>query len=188
MEEAWATGSGDKASELAALAALKRFGPATHGSSGVNRSMKYAADVTRLSSWGNDANGVFPQACEPYPVFNQAVYSPCDGEVREVSDEWPNETPWGGKGPYNLGNHILIESEGIYVLIGHLQKGSMLVASGSRVRIGEPIAKIGNSGWTSQPHMHIQAMKINVESYWKGEGLPIVFDGVNPVKNTLFFR
>jgi len=36
--------------------------------------------------------------------------------------------------------------------------------------------------------MHIQAMRINAESYWKGEGLPIVFDGVNPVKNTLFFE
>jgi hypothetical protein len=164
------------------------FGSATHGRSGVNRSMRYAVDLTRLSPWGNDARGVFPRRTEAYPVFRQPVLSPCDGTVREVVDQWPNEVPWSGEGPYNLGNHILIQYGDVYVLVGHLQQGSITVAAGSHVRVGEPIAAVGNSGWTSQPHLHIQAMKMDPASFWKGEGLPILFDGRNPLKNALFFR
>jgi hypothetical protein len=164
------------------------FGSAAHGASGVNRSMRYAVDLTRLSRWGNDAYGVLPRMFETYPVFNEPVLSPCTGEVREVADEWPNEVPWSGKGPYNLGNHVLIQAGDFYVLMGHLQKGSIRVGVGSHVQVGDPIAMVGNSGWTSQPHLHIQAMKIDLDSFWKGEGVPILFDGRNPVKNTLFFR
>jgi murein DD-endopeptidase MepM/ murein hydrolase activator NlpD len=76
----------------------------------------------------------------------------------------------------------------VYVLIGHLQKGSIRVNAGSLVKVGDPIAQVGNSGWTSQPHVHIQAMKISQDSFWKGEGLPVEFDGQNPVKNALFFK
>jgi hypothetical protein len=164
------------------------YGSASHGRSGVNNSMKYAVDLTKRSPWGNDAYGILPQKWELYPVFNEGIFSPCDGEVRAVSDEWPNEIPWGGKGPYNLGNYVLIQMGDVYVLIGHLQKGSIRVNAGSLVKVGDPIAQVGNSGWTSQPHVHIQAMKISQDSFWKGEGLPVEFDGQNPVKNALFFK
>ena len=76
----------------------------------------------------------------------------------------------------------------MYVLLGHLQQGSIRVVSGTQVKVGETIAAAGNSGWTSQPHLDIQAMKSDPQSFWNGEGLPIVFDGRNPVKNALFFR
>jgi hypothetical protein len=164
------------------------FGSAVHGKSGVNNSMKYAVDITRLSGWGNDANGIFPRKRERYPAFNEAVLSPCNAMVADVLDGQPNEDPWSGKGPYNLGNYVLLKKADYYVLLGHLQKGSIKVAMGSIVKVGEPIALVGNSGWTSQPHLHIQAMNIASDSFWKGEGVPVVFDGRNPFKNRLFFR
>jgi hypothetical protein len=164
------------------------YGSSTHSRSRINRSMKYAVDLTKLSMWGTDANGILPRQNERYVVFNEAVYSPCDGEVSDVVDQWPNEIPWSGQAPYNVGNHILIKSGNFYVLMGHLQKGSIMVKVGDRVKKGDPLAKVGNSGWTSQPHLHIQAMRIAKESFWRGEGLPIILDGKNPVKNTLFFK
>jgi hypothetical protein len=164
------------------------YGSSTHSSSRINRSMKYAVDLTKLSLWGTDANGIMPHQNERYVVFNEAVYSPCDGEVSDVVDQWPNEIPWSGQAPYNVGNHILIKSGDFYVLMGHLQKGSIRVKVGDQIKKGDPLAKVGNSGWTSQPHLHIQAMRIAKESFWRGEGLPIIFDGKNPVKNTLFFK
>jgi hypothetical protein len=164
------------------------YASSAHSQSRTNRSMKYAVDLTKLSRWGNDANGILPHQIERYVVFNEAVYSPCDGEVSDVVDQWPNEIPWSGQAPYNLGNHILIKSGDFYVLMGHLQKGSIRVKVGDQVKKGDPLAKVGNSGWTSQPHLHIQAMRIEKESFWRGEGLPIIFDGKNPVKNALFFK
>jgi len=164
------------------------YSSSTHSGSRINLSMIYAVDLTKLSMWGNDANGILPHQNERYVVFNEAVYSPCDGEISDVVDKWPNEIPWSGQAPYNVGNHILINSGNFYVLMGHLQKGSIRVKVGDQVKKGDPLAKVGNSGWTSQPHLHIQAMRIAKESFWMGEGLPIIFDGKNPVKNTLFFR
>lgn len=164
------------------------YGASIHKGARTNLSMRYAVDITKVTRWGNDADGFLPMKNEMYAVFNEVVYSPCDGEVSEVEDKWPNETPWSGRAPYNVGNHILITSNDFGVLVGHLQKGSMLVKPGDRVTKGQPIAQAGNSGWTSQPHLHIQAMKKSAGTFWGWDGLPVSFDGKNPVKNSLFFE
>jgi hypothetical protein len=164
------------------------YGSSMHKGASVNRSMKYAVDVTKLSMWGNDANGILPRDNAKYAIFNEVLYSPCDGEIFDVVDKWDNNVPFGDKAPYNDGNHVVIKTTNFYVLMGHLQKGSITVKVGDQVKQGQPIAKAGNSGWTLQPHTHIQAMKVSPGSFWAAEGLPIYFDGKNTVKNTLFFR
>ena len=164
------------------------YGAAIHKGAHINVSMRYAVDITKLSRWGNDADGFMPRQNDKYAVFNQIVYSPCDGEVSDIEDKWPNETPWSGKPPYNVGNHILITTNAFGVLMGHLQMGSILVKTGDKVKKGQPLAKAGNSGWTSQPHLHIQAMQKSNGSFWGWEGRPIFFNGRNPVKNSLFFE
>jgi biotin carboxyl carrier protein len=164
------------------------YGASIHKGAQTNLSMRYAVDITKVTRWGNDADGFLPMQNEKYAVFNQIVYSPCDGEVSDVEDKWPNETPWTGSPPYNVGNHVLVTSNDFGVLMGHLQKGSILVKTGDRVKKGQPVARTGNSGWTSQPHLHIQAMRESTGSFWGWEGIPIFFDGKNPVKNSLFFE
>lgn len=164
------------------------YAGATHKGAGVNRSMEYAVDITKLSIWGNDANGFLPRENEKYAIFNEVVYSPCEGRVYAVVDKYPNEIPGASKSSHNIGNHIVIQSGDFLVLMGHLQNGSIQVRAGEMVKQGQPIAKTGNSGWTTQPHIHIQAMKMTQGSFWFAEGLPIYFDGKNPVKNTLFFK
>ena len=164
------------------------YGSSMHKGASVNRSMKYAVDVTKLSMWGNDANGILPRDNAKYAIFNEVLYSPCDGEIFDVVDKWDNNVPFGDKAPYNVGNHVVIKTSNFLVLMGHLQKGSITVKVGDRVTQGQPIAKAGNSGWTLQPHTHIQAMKLSPGSFWAAEGLPIYFDGKNAVKNTLFIK
>lgn len=164
------------------------YGAATHKGAGVNRSMKYAVDITKLSIWGNEANGFLPRENQKYAIFNEVVCSPCDGQVYDVVDKYPNEIPGAGKSAHNVGNHIVIQSGDFLVLMAHLNTGSIQVKAGDMVKTGQPIAKAGNSGWTIQPHIHIQAMKVTQGSFWHAEGLPIYFDGKNAVKNTLFFK
>ena len=45
---------------------------------------------------------------------------------------------------------------GRYVMMGHLKQGSALVEVGDGVRLGQRLALVGNSGNTSEPHLHIQ--------------------------------
>ncbi len=164
------------------------YGASMHKGARTNLSMRYAVDITKLTRWGNDAEGFLPVQNEKYAVFHETVYSPCDGQVSDIEDKWPNEIPWSGKAPYNVGNHILITNKDFGVLMGHLQKGSIVVKEGDMVQKGQPIAQTGNSGWTSQPHLHIQAMHKSTGSFWGWEGIPIFFEGKNPVKNSLFFE
>jgi hypothetical protein len=56
------------------------------------------------------------------------------------------------------GNHVLIESEGVVVAVCHLQQGSVTVRSGQRVRVGDVIGRCGNSGNSTEPHVHVQAI------------------------------
>jgi murein DD-endopeptidase MepM/ murein hydrolase activator NlpD len=69
-----------------------------------------------------------------------------------------------------------------------MQKGSIPLKAGDSVRTGDFIGKVGSSGMADQPHLHIQAMKVTEGSIGAGEGVPMVFDGKNPVKNSLFFK
>jgi hypothetical protein len=163
------------------------FGSSMHQGARTNLSMRYAVDITKLTCWGNDASGFLPVQNDKYAIFHQVVYSPCDGQIFDIEDKWPNETPWSGEAPYNVGNHVLITTTDSGILMGHLQKDSIMVKPGDVVQKGQPIAQTGNSGWTSQPHLHIQAMRRSSGSFWGWEGMPILFDGRNPVKNSLFF-
>ena len=73
-----------------------------------------------------------------------------------------------------LGNHVIMQSDsGIYALFAHLRKGSVRVNNGDRVKSGDLIAAIGNSGNTIQPHLHFQLMIEN--SPFTSPPIPFVF-------------
>jgi murein DD-endopeptidase MepM/ murein hydrolase activator NlpD len=58
-----------------------------------------------------------------------------------------------------LGNYVVLEhAEGIWSVLAHLQQGSVAVAGGQRVAAGEFLARLGNSGFSSGPHLHFHFM------------------------------
>lgn len=56
------------------------------------------------------------------------------------------------------GNYVVLDCGGIYPLYAHLRCGSVLVKAGQSVAAGEPLAEVGNSGSSLQPHLHFQVM------------------------------
>ncbi|HMO12227.1 MAG TPA: peptidoglycan DD-metalloendopeptidase family protein [Actinotalea sp.] len=71
------------------------------------------------------------------------------------------------------GNHVVIEVPGAYVALVHLQQGSLRVGPGDPVVAGEQLAACGNSGNSTQPHVHVQAM--DGPDARAARGLPIAF-------------
>lgn len=58
-----------------------------------------------------------------------------------------------------IGNHVVIEhADGVYSLAAHLRRGSVSVTPGDRVVSGQKVGEVGNSGNTSEPHLHWQLM------------------------------
>jgi murein DD-endopeptidase MepM/ murein hydrolase activator NlpD len=81
-----------------------------------------------------------------------------------------------------LGNHIVIDlGDGAYALLAHLRRRSALVTAGQRVRAGQPLAACGNSGNSTEPHVHFQLM--DRPGVLLGAGLPFGFGGAGVPRN-----
>lgn len=80
----------------------------------------------------------------------------------------------GGAGAI-AGNHVLLELEdhGGYVVLAHLRAGSIRVREGESVAAGQELAACGNSGNSTQPHLHIQVM--DSADPFTARGLPMSF-------------
>ncbi|MFN0281425.1 MAG: M23 family metallopeptidase [Kineosporiaceae bacterium] len=88
-----------------------------------------------------------------YPGFGQPVLAPTDGRVVEVTDDQPDMPP-GTNG--ESANTIVLDIGERYLVLGHLKQGSVIVQVGDEVRSGEPLAAVGNTGHTNEPHLHLQ--------------------------------
>lgn len=72
------------------------------------------------------------------------------------------------------GNHVVLQvADGAFVLLAHLRRGSLAVEPGRRVAEGEVLGACGNSGNSTQPHVHLQVMDSADGS--TATGLPVAF-------------
>jgi murein DD-endopeptidase MepM/ murein hydrolase activator NlpD len=77
------------------------------------------------------------------------------------------------------GNHVMIQTrEGPVVAVCHLQRGSVQAKQGDRVRVGETLGRCGNSGNSTEPHVHLQA--IDRFEVLNASAVPITFGGHLP--------
>lgn len=147
---------------------------------------------TRRPAFGD---GPVMRRARDYPAFGQPVRAMIDGTVVRATD-WRRDhrarsgglalvymviegavRELGGPG-FILGNHVTIRgANGEYATVAHLQRGSLAVTVGATVRAGEQIARCGNSGNSSEPHVHAQLM--DRISPWTAQGLPMTFTGIS---------
>ncbi len=81
-----------------------------------------------------------------------------------------------------LGNHFVIRrDDGACVHLAHLKRYSLQVARGDRVDAGTIVGLCGNSGNSTEPHVHIQAM--DRPSVWFADGRPLLVDGRVPSRD-----
>ncbi|MFH8293398.1 M23 family metallopeptidase [Streptomyces sp. NPDC018059] len=79
-----------------------------------------------------------------------------------------------------VGNHVILDlGEGTYAMYAHVQRGSLAVRAGDKVVAGQPLARCGNSGNSTEPHLHFQLMDgpdldtaRGVPFSWRGVGVP----------------
>lgn len=156
----------------------------------------YAIDFVHVPEGRHDPQfGWRPMTRSPneYPGFGRPVVAPADGTVVRVHrrardhrtrDSWPGLLWWIVEsnvrellGPSRIiGNHVVIEvAPGVYALVAHLQRGSIAVRVGDRVRAGERIAGCVNSGSSTEPHVHFQLM--DRPGAWLAAGLPFTLSG-----------
>ena len=153
------------------------------------RAQAYALDIVGLNAAGLHASGLAPTEPERYTVFGRDVHSPCTGAVLEASDGLADQNPPKTDRVNLAGNHVIIRCHGtdpaVDVLLAHLSTGSVAVRPDADVAAGDVVARVGNTGNTSEPHLHVHAVRTGSGSALDGEGVPIRFDGRFLVRNDL---
>jgi hypothetical protein len=176
--------------------------PASISSVTPSATVRLPADVPLKVFWGGDTRdvnqhvvvpdqrwaydlGVEPYLhgstnLEDYGCYGVTVVAPISGEVVSAHDGEPDMTPGviSEDPDAILGNHVVIKMEtGTYLVIAHLKLGSVVAEVGDRVEEGLPIGQCGNSGHTSEPHIHIhhQREDPNIFPVNFAEGLPLYF-------------
>lgn len=117
---------------------------------------------------------------EDYGCYGVPVVAPASGLVTMAHDGEPDEIPGVVSNNFTAptGNHVVIQLETeTYLVIAHLKQGSVVVKTGETVEEGQTIGKCGNSGNTSEPHIHIHHQRqdpaVNPLNF--AEGLPLYF-------------
>lgn len=146
-------------------------------------SRRYAIDWKKYDREGRVYSGD-ARDVRAYYAYGQKVLAVADGRVINARDGFPDNVPKTEAGfetalPVTLdtigGNQVVIQLEnGQFAAYFHLQPGSVRVKVGDRVRRGQLLARIGNSGDARWPHLHFQVT--DTADVMGSEGLPHLFD------------
>lgn len=117
---------------------------------------------------------------EDYGIWDKEVFSPAEGTVVAAYDREEDIPPNTENFLSTEGNYVYIrlEETGTYLLLNHLKQDSVAVEAGDEVRIGDYLGRVGNSGSTSEPHLHIHHQRQNPSKTLfpvAAEGLPLYF-------------
>ncbi|GAA3794190.1 M23 family metallopeptidase [Streptomyces coacervatus] len=162
---------------------------------------KYAIDIVAEPADGTRPGfGWWPLArrCEAFPAFGAEVLAVADATVVVAEDrqrDHLSRTSWlallyfflvesvvrslGGARRV-IGNHVILDlGDGTYALYAHLKRGSLAVRPGDQVHTGQLLGRCGNSGNSTEPHVHFQLMDAadpntahGTPFTWLGVGVP----------------
>lgn len=121
---------------------------------------------------------------EGFYGFGHPVHAPAPGRVVAAFDGQPDQLNVGalpGTAPFKddlrraLGNTVIIDhGDGVFGCIAHLKQDSVRVAAGEQVETGAVIGALGNSGFSSGPHLHIHFM--DGPDFLSAAPLPVQFE------------
>lgn len=121
-------------------------------------------------------------AVTDYYAYDRPVHTPAAGLVVEVHDGDPDALPGRPDPRRGGGNRIVLEvAPEQYLFIAHLRAGTIRILPGQRVRQGDVAGKAGNSGNSSEPHVHLHLQDTPVPG--GGEGIPFYFSNYLVPKN-----
>lgn len=144
-------------------------------------SQRFAIDWMQIGENGTFFDGD-PSDVTSWYNYDQPVLAVADGTVVEVLDELPDQPVGTLPDPETItldtvdGNHVILDlGNGVFAFYAHLREGSIEVAEGDVVTAGQELGRLGNSGNTSAPHLHLHLMA--GPSAIGSDGVPMAFDG-----------
>jgi murein DD-endopeptidase MepM/ murein hydrolase activator NlpD len=135
---------------------------------------QFAYDFIGVGENGKNRKGS-GETNEDYFAFGREVLSPAEGVVTDVINGVRDNTP-GSMNPYSaIGNAVFIQHSKLEVsVLAHLKKDSITAKAGDKVKKGQVIGLCGNSGNSSEPHIHYHLQ--NTPIIQDGTGIKCCFE------------
>jgi len=148
------------------------------------RGQSRALDIFRITPMGMHVRGLRPADPNRYVSFGTELLAPCAGRVARIQDGVPdNQVPVMNR-EQMAGNFIAIDCGDFHLILAHLRPGTIRVREGQAVVVGDVLGELGNSGNSSEPHLHIHAQRGLPEAApLAGEPLALTINGRYPVRN-----
>lgn len=139
---------------------------------------RFAVDWEQLDAAGRIYVGD-PKKVDSYNIYRKPIYAVASGKVVAALDGLDDQTP--GKLPslpieQADGNHVVLDlGDGRHALFAHMLPGSVAVSVGQTVAAGQLLGLVGNSGNSSEPHLHFHVD--DGPSPLASNGLPYLLKG-----------
>jgi len=142
------------------------------------RPQNFALDIVGLNKLGLRASPFSDMGnLDNYEIYGASLYSPCNGTVAVAVDGFQDLVPPKTDPEHLAGNHVLLECEGVEVVLAHMQKDSVNVSAGDSVTTATLLGKVGNTGNTSEPHLHLHAERDGESGkILDGTAVPVTID------------
>ena len=141
---------------------------------------RFATDWSRIGPDGLAFRGA-PSNLADWSPFGADVLAVADAVVADAKDGIPDNNPASDTKAVSInletvgGNYLILDlRNGFFAFYAHLKPGSLRVKTGDKVRRGQVIASLGNSGNSDAPHLHFHVSDGN--SPLGAEGVPYVLD------------
>lgn len=145
-----------------------------------NKSQRRAADLLIVDADGRSHAGDGSKLTDYY-AYGKQVRAAAAGTVVTAIDGVPESKP-GRPNPYfALGNAVIIDHGGTYSVVAHLQAGSLKVKVGAQVRADQVLGLCGNTGNSTEPHLHFQLM--DGPAFEAAYGVEAVFTDVQAMRD-----
>ncbi len=148
------------------------------------KSQRYAYDFVIVDKQRRSWSSPW-RRCESYLCFDEPILAARDGTVVEVIDncrDYPYPGSWktDWRAPDIRGNYVVIQhGDDEWSVYGHLKSGSVCVSEGQRINSGDELGRCGNSGSSTEPHLHFQVQ--NQQDFFAAHGIPIMFNSFDEI-------
>lgn len=133
-----------------------------------SETQRYAMDFVMVDERGKSYKGNGDNN-EDFYAFGQNIIAPCDATVVEAIDGVRDNTPGEMNTMHTGGNMIMLKTaENEFLILAHFKNGSVKVKAGEQVKKGEVLGQCGNSGNSSEPHLHFHLQNMPTHTFASG--------------------
>jgi hypothetical protein len=144
----------------------------------------YGVDFVALHPWGTTATGWQPADPARYAIFGRPVRAPCSGHIIRLQDGRPDLPVPQIDLVHMAGNFVVLRCGRTEVAMAHLKRGTIVVQAGQPISAGMILAQVGNSGASSEPHLHINAQTPGTDAApFSGKPVVMLFNGAFLARN-----